>query len=547
MTGRQDTPVVDSPATERELDPDLTPVPDSAVERSPAWGEKGADVPPDVHRIASGRRRAGLFALALGSGFGVMVVEIAGARVMAPAFGLSAVPWTAVIGVILGALALGNWVGGRWADRGRPSVGWLLAGAGVTALLPVVGTAVPGWAVYRLGFIPGALATATLLFAPAVFFLGAVTPALVRADTAAVTSVGRRAGDVGAAATVGSIAGTFATGFVLLPAFPLPLLLGLTAAGFLALAGLAAVVLGRGSDGRGPSRGMLLMTGGVALALGTGGWAEPASLLHREETLYASVRVTESEWSDGRMVHELWQNGGSSSAEEVPTGEPAHPYAIAVEALLGPAMGRVDSVLVLGGAALTLPVALARRRPDLTIDVVELDPAVTRLARTYFAYGSRDEWPGVRVMHGDARLFLRRATAHYDVIIVDVFDHLVTVPWTMVTVEALAGMRDRLAAGGLVVVNMLTPLAGSGAGFLQRLLATATEVFPAVRAYPVVVDVSPEATRNVLIVAAASEDALPAVDWQEVALGPAGRPLTDAHAPVEYLQARVFWEGLSWY
>ena len=61
------------------------------------------------------------------------------------------------------------------------------------------------------------------------------------------------------------------------------------------------------------------------------------------------------------------------------------------------------------------------------------------------------------------------------------------------------------------------------------------------------VDVPPEATRNVLVVAAASEDALPAFDRQEVGLGPAGRPLTDVHAPVEYLQARVFWEGLSWY
>jgi hypothetical protein len=29
-------------------------------------------------------------------------------------------------------------------------------------------------------------------------------------------------------------------------------------------------------------------------------------------------------------------------------------------------------------------------------------------------------------------------------------------------------------------------------------------------------------------------------------VGPAGRPLTDDWAPVEYLQARVFVEGLGW-
>ena len=272
---------------------------------------------------------------------------------------------------------------------------------------------------------------------------------------------------------------------------------------------------------------------------------ESPAELHREETLYASVRVTESEWEDGRVVRELWQNGGSSSAEVVATGDPAHPDATAFAFLLEPVIERVDSVLVLGGAALTLPTALSRWRPELAVDVVELDPVVTRLARDYFWYGRRD-WPNIAVTHADARLFLRESAASYDVILVDVFDHLVTVPWPIVTVEALRSMRERLAPDGFVVVNMLTPLDGNGVGFLQRLLATADEVFPAVRAYPVQQDVAPDATRNVLVVMAASEDALPPVDWPTVGWGPAGKPLTDAHAPVEYLQAKVFWEGLSW-
>ena len=505
-----------------------------------APGETPAGLPPDVHRIASGRRRAGLLLLALGTGFGVMVVEIAGARVMAPAFGLSAVPWTAVIGVILAALALGNWVGGRWADRGRPTVGWLLAGAGLSALLPLLGTGIPWWAVERLGFIPGALGTAVALFAPAVFFLGTVTPALVRADTVTVTSVGRRAGDVGAAATVGSIAGTFMTGFVLLPAFSLPLLLGLTAAAFLGLAAVAAAVLGRGPAGE------ILLVGAVAaVALGVGGWPEEPDLLHREETLYASIRVTDREWEDGRLVRELWQNGGSSSAEVVSSGAPAHPYAVEVQALLEPVMDRVDSVLVLGGAALSLPVALKRRQAAVAVDVVELDPAVTRLAQGYFAFGTRAEWPGLRVMHEDARLFLSRSTARYDVIVLDVFDHLLTVPWTLVTVEALAAMRALLTPDGFLVVNVLTPLDGRGVGFLQRFLATVDAVFPAARAYPVTLDVPAGATRNVLVVAGAA-GALPPVDRPGVGWEPAGRPLTDAYAPVEYLQGKVFWEGLTW-
>ena len=477
--------------------------------------------------------------LALGTGFGVMVVEIAGARVMAPAFGLSAVPWTAVIGVILAALAVGNWFGGRWADRERPGVGLILASAGVTTVIPAVGSGLPFWAVQRLGFIPGALITAAVLFAPSAFFLGAVTPALVSADTATVTSVGRRVGNVGAVATLGSIAGTFMTGFVLLPLFPLPLLLGLTATGFVALAGLATAVLGHG-----PRRELLagIALGTVALSA-VGRW-ETAGLLHQEETLYGSVRVTQREWRDGRTVRELWQNGGSSSAEDVATGLPAHPYATALGVLMEPMIERVDSVLVMGGGALSLPVALACRQPELTVDVVELDPAVTRLARDYFAYGGRPDWPGIHVTHEDARLFLRRSEARYDVIVLDVFDHLVTVPWTMVTVEALASMRERLAPGGVIVVNTLTPLDERRAGFFRRLLATVEAVFPAVRAYPVTTDAPPTVTRNVLVVAAAGEDALPHIDWDQAQWGADGPPLTDAHAPVEYLQSKMFLEGL---
>src|SRR5690606_7618306 len=52
--------------------------------------------------------RWGRFALAFWSGFAVLVIEIAGARMIAPVFGLSAIPWTAVIGVVLAALAVGS-------------------------------------------------------------------------------------------------------------------------------------------------------------------------------------------------------------------------------------------------------------------------------------------------------------------------------------------------------------------------------------------------------------------------------------------------------
>lgn len=492
-----------------------------------------------THR-PQGIRRVGLFVLAFGSGFAVLTIEIAGARLIAPVFGLSAVPWTAVIGVILAALAVGSHLGGRLADEGRIPLSGVLVAAALTGALPVLGAQIPWMARDTLGFIGGALASALILFAPAVLCLGAVVPYLVQADTESLGSVGRRAGDVSAAATAGSIAGTFMTGFILLPAFSLPVLLGMTAAGLLLMAGLSGWILGK------RVRADFLVIG--ALGLGTVGVAaaqRPADTLHQEQTLYASVKVTERVWGDGRVVRELWQNGGSSSAEYVDTGNPAHGYVDASGLILEPVMDDVESMLVLGGAALSLPVAFSRWKPEMRIDVVEIDPVVTDLAREYFAYGKAD-YPNIHVTHEDARIYLRDGGGLYDLIYLDVFDHFLTVPWTVVTVEAFAEVADRLEPDGLFMANVLSPLSGPGVAFLQRLRATAEEVFDEVEVYVTEAEVDPAAIQNLILVASRDASAMPRIDWPVAGPGAAGRPLRDAWAPVEYLQARVFLEGIRW-
>ncbi len=488
----------------------------------------------------SGARRIGLFLLAFGSGFAVLTIEIVGARLIAPVFGLSAVPWTAVIGVILSALAVGNYLGGRLADSGAVPLSTILAIAGFTGLVPILGEGFPWMARDALGFIPGAVVTSMMLFAPPVLCLGAVVPYLVQADTESLSTVGKRAGDMSAAATAGSIGGTFLTGFVLLPAFPLPVLLGFTAASLLVMAVLSGRVLSRGM----PEVHLLL----AALAAGTLGHlaARPyPNTLHAQQTLYASVQVTEREWEDGRLVREMLQNGGSSSAEYSDTGEPAHDYVRLSQQLLEPVIEDVESMLVLGGAALSLPVSFQRLKPDMRIEVVEIDPIVTELAERYFAYGEQP-YPNIHVVHDDARVYLRRTKLTFDLVYLDVFDHLLTVPWTMVTKEALVDMRERLSPDGLFLANVLSPAGGPGKGFLERFRATLDEVFGDVRVYVTDDGADPFITQNLVVVATQDLRVLPELGWPQTDVGPAGRMFTDSWAPVEYLQAKVFLNGLRW-
>ena len=507
-----------------------------------AEGPETGEVEPQHRAAESSRslRRLGLFALAFGSGFAVLAIEIAGARMIAPVFGLSAIPWTAVIGVILTALAVGSHLGGRFADRGTVSLPLILAVAGATGVLPVLGAGVPWIARDLLGFIPGAVASALLLFAPSVLCLGAVVPFLVQADTESLGTVGRRAGDLSAAATAGSIAGSFTTGFVLLPAFPLPVLMAGTAASLFVMAAFAGRLLGRPLPD-----GSLAVAAVVVFAAA---WTLPAaapSVLHQEQTLYSSVQVTERTASNGRTIRELWQNGGSSSAEYADDGTPAHAYATASLYVLAPLLRRAESALVLGGAALTLPAAFQAESPGLAVDVVEIDPVVTRLARRYFGAGALPD-TALRVIHEDARVHLRSAEERYDLVYLDVFDHLLTVPWTMVTREAFVDMEARLRPGGLLAINVLSPLSGPGVAFLERLRATLDGVFAETAWLVVDPRLDASVTQNILVLAAPPGTDLPGWSGEVASVSAAGRPFSDDWAPVEYLQARVFMQGLGW-
>jgi spermidine synthase len=488
--------------------------------------------------VSSGR--LGSYALAFGSGFAVLTIEIAGARLIAPVFGLSVVPWTAVIGVILAALAAGSHIGGRLADAGRVPLSRILLVAGLTGALPVVGASFPWLARDLFGFIPGAVVSSLALFAPPVLCLGAVVPYLVQADTESLGTVGRRAGDVSAAATAGSILGSFVTGFLLLPAMPLPLLLGLTAGALVAMAAFAARLLGGGRGGVHEAVAIVVLP-----ALGFAASGPPADTLYARQTLYTSVAVTDRAWADGRMVRELWQNGGSSSAEYVETGQPAHVYARSSLEMLAEMRDGADRILVLGGAALTLPVAFTEWSPGVEVDVVELDPEVTRLAEAYFVYGDEAR-PSIEVVHEDARVFLRTGERRYDVVYLDVFDHLLTVPWTMVTEEALQAMSERLTADGVFMANLLSPLAGPGTAFLERFRATLESVFVDARIYVTDASTDRGATQNLIVVAANRPGVIPPLDREQTDVPARGRALTDAWAPVEYLQAKVFAHGLRW-
>src|SRR5690242_18911549 len=175
------------------------------------------------------------------AGIAVLIVEITAIRMLAPFFGNSIFTISSVIGIILAALGVGYYLGGSHADR-RPSAVWfftLIVVVGFTVMLLQFLNAVllPGIA-YKLSLIDGPLIVSFFQFFLSTLILAMLSPfaiALLHAREA--KGVGNASGLVFFWSTLGSIAGSLATGFLLIPHWGIGSIIAATGSGLVLLGG----------------------------------------------------------------------------------------------------------------------------------------------------------------------------------------------------------------------------------------------------------------------------------------------------------------------
>jgi spermidine synthase len=463
--------------------------------------------------------------------------EIAAARLLAPWFGASTIVWANTIATVLVALSAGYWVGGRLADRDPTLAGLsrvVLWAALLLALVPFVAGPFLRISVQALdrveaGAFLGSLLGVLVLVAVPVMLLGAVAPYAVRLSVRTVEEAGRVAGRLYAISTLGSLVGTFASALVLIP------LVG-TRRTFLAFAlalALAAVPA--------LQRRFVLAPVGVALLLaipvGTVKATGDARVIWDRETEYQYARVTERpngerrlELNEGQAVHSVYRPGEWLT----------HDYWDEMLVLPFATTGRAPrSVAILGNAAGTTARAYGHFFPATRVDGVEIDPALTEVGRRLFDLRG----PNLHLHTADARPFLRRASRRWDVIIVDAYRQPY-IPFYLATREFFGAVRDHLAPGGMVLINVGHP---RDSDRLEKVLgATMDRMFKRVLRDPV------KATNSVLVGtdAPASAGALRAAtralppDLAAVTAAAAGRlapalaggtVYSDDRAPVEWL------------
>jgi spermidine synthase len=482
------------------------------------------------------RRRLLLLVLVFVVGAASLGAEIAAARLLAPYFGASIV-WANTIGVVLVALSVGYWFGGRFADRHPHMRGLCLLVLAAAVLIaavpfasrPFLGFSVDAFDSVSIGGFAGSLFGVLVLVAAPVTLLGAAAPWAVRLAAPQAGNSGEVVGRLYATSTAGSLVGTMLAALLLIP------LLG-TQRTFLVFALALALVATAGLGWRFVAVPVALALA-VSLPAGAIKAADTGRVLYEAETTYEYARVVERsdgtrvlELNEGQAVHSLYRPGRYLTGDYW-DGHLVLPFA----ARRRPP----ERIAILGNGAGTVARAFGHFFPGTAVDAVEIDGELTELGRRYFDLRN----PRMRVFAEDARPWLRRSPGGYDAIMVDAYRQPY-IPFYLATREFFELARERLAPGGVVVINVGHP---EGSQKLERVLgATMAAAFPAVLRYPI------EST-NTLLLAGAPPLSATRLSRNAGSLSPRLRPLalstaatlaprlaggevyTDDRAPVEWL------------
>ena len=402
-----------------------------------------------------------------------MIIEILGAKMLAPYVGTSHFVWTAQIAVTLVALAAGYYAGGRLVDK-TPDLRRIymcILGASVylALMVPVIKPVAYACLSFRLAL--GSLLASTFLFFVPLALLAMVGPFFIRVLTDSMSSVGGNVGRLTAVSTFGSFIGTVLIGYVLIPFLPNSITMYLTALLLAILAGAYLVIWSRGGGAA-----SLALLGVVAmLAYGLVRERRPhfdeIEEVYRANSNFGLLQVLQTKGGDRRyyLNDYLIQN----------TYDPKEKKSLAVftyalHDLAQAYTPRIQELLCIGLGVGIVPSEFARA--GVKVDVVEINRAVVPVARQLFDCATN----GMHVVIGDGRYFVNQSGKAYDAIVLDAFlgD---SSPSHLMTRQAFQSMKRILKPDGVLVMNSFGEFQEDKDFMTASLDKTLRAVFPSVR------------------------------------------------------------------
>ena len=491
---------------------------------------------------ARGHRFGLLLSVAL-AGMAVLIVEITAIRMLAPFFGNSIFTISSVIGIILAALGLGYYLGGSLADR-KPSTTWffsliVIAGFSVLLLQFLNAILLPGIA-YKLSLIDGPLVVSLLMFFLPAMFLAMLSPFAITLLHARETGkgVGNASGLVFFWSTLGSIAGSLATGFLLIPHWGIGNIVAGTGSGLVLLGGAGLLATRKLPK--------ILPLGLALLGLLSGIALRQAGMVRGDvfaaDGLYERIVIRDIAYRE-RGARILLQDLSVSGGLYLDDGSMAFDYTryFDLYRLFTP---ELKTALAIGGGAYTVPRSILHDSPRAIVDVAEIDPSLHALALRYF---DLPDDARLRNHVTDGRRFLHDTAERYDLIFSDAYRSLISAPPQFATLEFFRLARSRLREDGVLIANFYGSLAPDTRAAIYSVLRTMRAAFPQVYVIATAGPASGELQNFIFVGHNASNPdrradlgRAAALEWRaEEALLDSYPVLTDDFAPLEYYAANA--------
>ena len=409
--------------------------------------------------------------------FCTLVIELVAGRIMAPYVGVSLYTWTSIIGVVLAGISIGAYLGGLLADRypRQTTLGWLLflSGLGAFSIAPL--TNLIGAAQFQSTLMMRIMLLTTAIFFVPSTILGMISPVVVKLTLNNLEKTGNVVGKIYAFSTLGSIIGTFATGFYLISWMGTRNIL--LTMGIILIA--SALVFG-GLFMRKKSFAIFV----IILAALTGAFYDvafkaplDAAVYYYKETDYYTIKLKEyDEREDGRVLHSMILDNLVHSINDLE--DPLYldyAYIQIYEEVVHwqEAKRRELKTLFIGGGAYTFPRYMEAQYPRAEIDVVEIDPVITQLTYEYMGL-SRDT--RIRSFNEDGRWVVMncKEKEKYDLIFGDAFNDL-SIPYHLTTKEFAEQLKAIMKPDGILVANLIDSF--KEGAFLPSYIRTLEEVF----------------------------------------------------------------------
>lgn len=432
-----------------------------------------------------------LFATIFLTGAAVLIFEVAAVRALSPYFGSSIYVVSSVLTIILAALSLGYYFGGRLADK-FPQVGILYMVIGSSGLImnvlfyfslhifPIAGTLLP------ITF--GPLILSAIFFLVPAFLLGIDSPFVIKLlTTADEQHSGAIVGSTFFWSTVGSIVGSLISGFVLIPFLGLKLTFVGTATLLSLFSLIALFAIQSNTKQKIPAKNFQFVTITSVLSVIVAAIilsdsyisVRPGTLLYEADGYYSNIQIRERVDENGNTLRTLYRETNNSSS--IITGTTTFPFHYTEFARAHRYLQEsTDSYLLLGGGAYTIPRTLLAEEPSLTIDVVEIEPQLFSLAKEYFELPDSQRLSNYPM---DARVFLNTTDKKYDVIFADAYQSGHFIPPHLITKEFFENVHSHLTEDGVFIANVIGVTGQDQLSLTGSLLKTIQSVFPNIAMY----------------------------------------------------------------